>query len=103
MIVFRPLQTSALGETAALLFFVGTALSIAVGLFVGYRAVRAYRRTERRQLLLFGVGLLLLVSVSKLANFVLASAWPATAVVGPLTELLRLGGAIIITYAIYDR
>lgn len=98
-----PLQTSALGQGAALLFFAGAAASIAVGLFVGYRAFQAYRRTERRQLLLFGIGLLLLVSVSKLANVVLSSTLSSTRLVGPVTELLRLGGAVVITYAIYDR
>lgn len=103
MTVLEPLQSTTLGAGAGLLFFAGAVLSIVVGLFVGYRAVRAYRRTERRDLLLFGVGLLLLVAVSKLANVVLSSTLPTTVVVGPVTELLRLSGALVVTYAIYDR
>lgn len=98
-----PLQSTSLEVGAGLLFFGGAVLSIVVGLFVGYRAIRAYRRTGRRDLLLFGVGLLLLVAFSKLANVVLSSTFPTTTVVGPVTELFRLTGALVVTYAIYDR
>lgn len=98
-----PIQQSPLELAAGVLFFAGAVVSIAVGLFVAHRAVRAYRRTERRSLLLFSVGLLLLVSVSKLANIVLASSPAPSTAVGPATELLRLGGALVVTYAIYDR
>jgi predicted membrane channel-forming protein YqfA (hemolysin III family) len=98
-----PIQLSLFEQTVGILFFVGTVVSIVVGLFVAYRAIQAYRRTERRSLLLFSVGLLLLVSVSKLANILLASSPAPPIGVGPATELLRLGGALIITYAIYDR
>lgn len=101
--MMAPLQTSAIGRSVALLFFAGAMTSIVVGAFVGYRAFRAYRRTQRRQLLPFSLGLLLLVSVSKLANVVLASASAPGPLVGPVTELLRLGGAVIVAYAIYDR
>lgn len=98
-----PLQLSLLEQTAGALFFAGAIVSIVVGLLVTYRAIQAYRRAERRSLLLFSVGLLLLVSVSKLANILLASASAQPIPVGPATELLRLGGALVITYAIYDR
>jgi cell division protein FtsW (lipid II flippase) len=98
-----PLQQPGFGATLGLLFFVGSAISIVVGAFVAYRAFRAHRRTEQRSLLLFSTGLVLLVSVSKVVNVVLSSTLPSTALVGPATELCRLLGAIVITYAIYDR
>lgn len=98
-----PLQQPGFGATFGLLFFVGSAVSIVVGLFVGYRAFRAHRRTGQRSLLLFGTGLLLLVSVSKLVNIALSSTLSSATVIGPATELCRLLGAIVITYAIYDR
>ena len=98
-----PIQLSLLERTVGVLFFAGAVVSIAVGLFVTHRAVRAYRRTGRQSLLLFSVGLLLLVSVSKLANILLASSPSPPVTVGPATELIRLGGALVVTYAIYDR
>jgi hypothetical protein len=67
-----PLQLSEFGAAVGVLFFVGSIVSIVVGGVVGYRALRGYRRTRQRSLLLFGVGLLLLVSVSKLVNIGLA-------------------------------
>lgn len=98
-----PLQLSGFGVTVGVLYFAGVVVSIVVGLFVGYRALGAYRQTGQRALLLFSVGLLLLVSVSKLANVLLSSTAAATAAASPTTELLRLCGAIVIMYAIYDR
>jgi NhaP-type Na+/H+ or K+/H+ antiporter len=98
-----PLQQLDFATTLGVLFFVGSAVSIVVGLFVGYRTFRAHRATGDRSLLLFSAGLLLLVAVSKLVNIGLSSTLSATAVVGPATELCRLTGATIITYAIYDR
>lgn len=103
MIDASTLQMAGSVELSALLFLVGTVVSILIGFFVGYRAYRAYQRTQRRQLLLFGVGLLLLVSVSKLTNIVFATASPSSGFVGPATESVRLVGAVIITYAIYDQ
>ncbi|GAB7013110.1 DUF7521 family protein [Halolamina salina] len=98
-----PLQLSDSGAAVGVLFFAGSIASIVVGAVVGYRALRAYRRTGGRSLLLFGVGLLLLVSVSKLVNIALSSTLPSTALIGPATELCRLAGAAVLTYAIYDR
>ena len=103
MIPTPPLQLSATGQAAALLFVVGTVVAFAVGLFVAARTLRAYRRTGARSLLLFGLGLLLLVSLPTLANVTLATALDDTAVVGPVVESIRLGGALTIAYAIYDR
>lgn len=98
-----PIQLPVLERAVAILFFAGAFVSIVVGVFVAYRAVRAYRRTGRRTLLLFSVGLLLLVTVSKLVNILLASSPVSSPIVGPATELVRLSGAIVVTYAIYDR
>ncbi|WP_053948084.1 DUF7521 family protein [Halolamina sediminis] len=98
-----PLQLPELGAAVGVLFFVGSIVSIVVGGIVGYRALRGYRRTQQRSLLLFGVGLLLLVSVSKLVNIGLSSMLSSTALIGPATELCRLAGAVVLTYAIYDR
>jgi hypothetical protein len=98
-----PLQLSEFGAAVGVLFFVGSIVSIVVGGVVGYRALRGYRRTRQRSLLLFGVGLLLLVSVSKLVNIGLSSTLSSAALIGPATELCRLAGAVVLTYAIYDR
>ena len=98
-----PLQLSEFGAAVGVLFFAAAVASIVVGGVVGYRAFRAYRQTEQRSLLLFGVGLLLLVSVSKLVNIGLSSTLPSSTLVGPATELCRLAGAATLTYAIYDR
>jgi len=98
-----PLQLPHPSVVVGVLFFVGSVVSIAVGTFVGYRTFRAHRETGQRSLLLFSVGLLLLVSVSKLVNIALSSTLSSTALVGPATELCRLLGAIVLTYAIYDR
>jgi hypothetical protein len=98
-----PLQLPDPSLTVGVLFFVGSVVSIVVGTFVGYRTFRAHRDTGQRSLLLFSVGLLLLVSVSKLVNIGLSSTLASSALVGPATELCRLVGATVITYAIYDR
>lgn len=98
-----PLQHPGLGAVLGVLFFAGSAVSMLLGAFVGYRAFRAHRRTGQRSLLLFSTGLLLLVSVSKLVNVGLSSTLSSATLVGPATELCRLLGAIVITYAIYDR
>lgn len=99
---FHLLQTTTTGSVAPLLFFVGAFASIVVGIFVAYRAYKAYRRTGRRQLLLFCLGLLLLVSIPTIANFALASVFSSTTLVGPVTEFIRLCGAVVMLYAIYE-
>lgn len=97
------LQLSAAERAATYLFFAGVAVAVVVGLVVGLRAFQAYRRTGRAQLLQFSVGLLLLVSVSTVANVVLASLFRPTSAAGPVTELVRLAGAVVMLYAVYDR
>lgn len=98
-----PIQLSIADTAAGVAFLAGAVASIVVGLFVGYRAFDAYRQTGSRRLLLFGVGLVSLVALSKLLNILLATSSAPSTFVGPVSELVRLAGATILTLTIYDR
>jgi hypothetical protein len=102
-----PLQSRTLDSTAELVFvvafFVAFLASLLLALFVSFRVLRGYRRSGERRLLLFGVGVLCIVFLSKVTNVALASTLgPDFQYVESIATSWRIVGGLLILYAIYQ-
>lgn len=84
------------------MLFVAVFVAIGLGIILSVRTIRGYRRTQSRQLLGLGVGLLLLVVAPKLLNLILST---VTGIgidgVAVGTATLRLAGLTTLLWAIY--
>lgn len=82
--------------------FVSVFLAIGLGALVTVRMIRGYRRTQNRQLLGLGIGLLLLVVAPKALTLVLATLTGAgTNSIGATAAAIRLTGLSTLLWAIY--
>ncbi len=103
-----PLQSAqSVDSTAEMAFVVALLLafvtSLLLALFVAVRVLRGYRRGGDRRLLLFGVGILCIVLLSKVTNVVLASTLgPTFAYTESIATGWRVVGASLVLYAIYE-
>lgn len=103
-----PLQSAqSIDSTAEMAFVVALLLafvtSLLLALFVAVRVLRGYRRGGDRRLLLFGVGILCIVLLSKVTNVVLASTLGSTfAYTESIATSWRVVGATLVLYAIYE-
>ncbi|ERH12218.1 MAG: hypothetical protein J07HB67_01232 [halophilic archaeon J07HB67] len=80
--------------------------SLALSLFVSLRVLRGYRRSGQRRLLLFGVGVLCIVFLSKVTSVVLSPAVGLGLGIGVTSVVAtgwRIVGAVLVLNAIYDR
>jgi hypothetical protein len=80
--------------------------SLALSLFVSLRVLRGYRRSGQRRLLLFGVGVLCIVFLSKVTSVALSSAVGLGLGIGVASVAAtgwRIVGAVLVLNAIYDR
>ena len=79
-------------------------VSLALSLFVGFRVLRGYRRGGQRTLLLFGLGVLCIVFLSKVTRIILAAGLGVdVGVTAIATTGWRIVGALLVLHAIYDR
>ncbi len=98
------------GSTAerafAVALLVAFLASLALSLFVSIRVLRGYRRSGQRRLLLFGVGVLCIVFLSKVTSVVLSPAvglGTGIAAASVVATGWRIVGAVLVLNAIYDR
>jgi len=80
--------------------------SLALSLFVSVRVLRGYRRSGQRRLLLFGLGVLCVVFLSKVTSVVLSPAVGLGVGIGVTSVVAtgwRIVGAVLVLNAIYDR
>jgi hypothetical protein len=92
------------GALFAATFALAFLASIGLALFVAYRTYRGYRRSGERRLLLFSVGLLCIVLLSKLTFVVVTTAFDAPdGVAGALSTTWRIVGGLLMLSAIYER
>lgn len=80
--------------------------SLALSLFVSLRVLRGYRRSGQRRLLLFGIGVLCIVFLSKVTSVVLSPAVGLGSGIGVASVAAtgwRIVGAVLVLNAIYDR
>lgn len=98
------------GSTAerafAVALLVAFLVSLALSLFVSVRVLRGYRRSGQRRLLLFGVGVLSIVFLSKVTSVALSSAVGLGLGIGVTSVVAtgwRIVGAVLVLNAIYDR
>lgn len=98
------------GSTAERAFVVALLVaflaSLALSLFVSLRVLRGYRRSGQRRLLLFGVGVLCIVFLSKVTSVVLSPAVGPGLGIGVASVAAtgwRIVGAVLVLNAIYDR
>lgn len=79
-------------------------VSLALSLVVGVRVLRGYRDSGQRTLLLFGLGVLCIVFLSKVTRVVLMAGFGVgLGVTGTVTAGWRVLGALLVVRAIYDR
>lgn len=105
LLAFLPLQT--VDSTAELAFvgalFLAFLASLLLALFVSIRVLRGYRAGGDRRLLLFGIGILCIVFLSKVTNVALASTLGSEfAYTESVATSWRVVGASLVLYAIYE-
>lgn len=100
-----PVPLQQIDTTADVVFAVAVGLiflgSLFLALFVAWRVLRGYRANGERRLLLFGVGVLCIVFVSKVSTLSLNVAVPSFRFADSVAAGWRVVGGACVLYAIY--